>query len=42
MNRLLVLDVPWGAAERAVGKGTFKEVWRLAWRPELALAVIEA
>jgi len=42
LHRLLVLDVPWGAAERAAGKGTFKEAWRLAWRPELALAVIEA
>jgi hypothetical protein len=42
LHRLLVLDVPWGAAERAVGKGTFKEVWRIAWRPELALAIIEA
>ncbi len=42
LHRLLVLDVPWGASERAAGKGTFREAWKLAWRPELALAVIEA
>jgi hypothetical protein len=42
LRRLLVLDVRWGAAERAGGRGTFREVWRLAWRPELAVAVIEA
>ncbi|WP_284349355.1 DUF5682 family protein [Roseisolibacter agri] len=42
LHRLLVLDVPWGASERSAGKGTFKEAWKLSWRPELALAVIEA
>ena len=42
LHRLRLLGVEWGAAERASGKGTFKELWRLEWRPELALAVIEA
>jgi hypothetical protein len=42
LHRLGLLDVEWGSSERAAGKGTFKEVWRLQWRPELALAVIEA
>ncbi|HKG94761.1 MAG TPA: DUF5682 family protein, partial [Gemmatimonadaceae bacterium] len=42
LHRLNVLGVPWGAGERARGKGTFKEVWRLQWQPEFALRVIEA
>ncbi|HEU4994210.1 MAG TPA: DUF5682 family protein [Gemmatimonadaceae bacterium] len=42
LHRLRVLGIEWGTAERGVGKGTFKEVWRIAWRPELAVAVIEA
>jgi hypothetical protein len=42
LHRLNLLDIDWGHGERAAGKGTFKEVWRLQWRPELSLAVIEA
>lgn len=42
LHRLALLDIPWGASERGTGKGTFKEVWRLEWRPEFALSVIEA
>ncbi len=42
LHRLLLLDVAWGRAERSTSKGTFKEVWRLVWQPELALSVIEA
>ncbi|MGH9902435.1 MAG: DUF5682 family protein, partial [Pyrinomonadaceae bacterium] len=42
LHRLDLLGIPWGSAERATGKGTFREVWRLRWQPELALAVIEA
>ncbi|MDG4555132.1 MAG: DUF5682 family protein [Candidatus Competibacter sp.] len=42
LHRLNLLDIPWGRAERASGKGTFKEHWRLRWQPELAVAVIEA
>jgi hypothetical protein len=43
LHRLLVLDVPWGEPVDA-GRtlGTFKERWRLEWRPELSVAVIEA
>jgi hypothetical protein len=43
LHRLLVLDVPWGEPVDA-GRtlGTFKERWRLEWRPELSIAVIEA
>lgn len=42
LHRLNLLDIPWGQTERATGKGTFKENWRLQWQPELAVAVIEA
>jgi hypothetical protein len=42
LHRLRLLDVPWGATERATGKGTFRELWRLQWHPEFAVAVIEA
>ena len=43
-HRLRVLDLGWAApAESAVeSRGTFRETWQSAWRPELALAVIEA
>jgi hypothetical protein len=44
LHRLNLLGVPWGRAERVSGgkKGTFHEVWRLQWQPELAVALIEA
>jgi len=42
LHRLRLLNIPWGAMERATGKGTFREVWRLQWHPEFAVAVIEA
>ena len=42
LHRLRLLDIPWGATEYATGKGTFREVWRLQWQPEFAVAVIEA
>lgn len=42
LHRLVLLDIHWGVQQEAVGKGTFHEVWKLRWRPELALAVIEA
>lgn len=42
LHRLRLLGVGWGAPERASGKGTFREVWRLRWQPEFALAIIEA
>ncbi len=48
-HRLNLLGVPWGrntdAALQAAGKGrggTFHEIWRLKWQPELAVALIEA
>lgn len=42
LHRLRLLNIPWGAMERATGKGTFRELWRLQWHPEFAVAVIEA
>lgn len=48
-HRLSLLGVPWGrnsdAALQAAGRGrggTFHEIWRLKWQPELAVALIEA
>jgi hypothetical protein len=43
LHRLRLLDVDWGTETDAGGStGTFKEAWELTWRPELAVAVIEA
>jgi hypothetical protein len=42
LHRLKLLDIHWGRVERGKGKGTFHEVWRLRWEPELSISVIEA
>lgn len=43
LHRLRLLDVPWGTLQDVGGKkGTFHEVWTLAWEPELSVQVIEA
>ena len=44
LHRLAVLGIGWGAvAEDLVrGTGTFRETWTLRWRPELAVAIIDA
>jgi hypothetical protein len=42
LHRLVLLDVSWGGVQQASGKGTFKEAWRLQWRPEFAVSLIEA
>jgi hypothetical protein len=43
LHRLALLGVPWGELQRSGGgKGTFHEIWRLQWQPELAIALIEA
>ena len=43
-HRLRVLDLGWArpAETEIAGRGTFRETWQSSWRPELALAVIEA
>jgi uncharacterized protein DUF5682 len=44
LHRLGLLGVPWGALQRSGGgsKGTFHELWRVEWQPELSVALIEA
>ena len=43
LHRLTLLDVPWGHVQaHTSGTGTFRELWHLAWQPELVLALIEA
>src|SRR4030095_6210663 len=42
LRRLLLLGVRWGEPQQAGGKGTFHEIWRLRWQPELVVALIEA
>ncbi|MEO7909294.1 MAG: DUF5682 family protein [Roseiflexaceae bacterium] len=44
LHRLGLLDVSWGALQRSSGgsKGTFHELWRVQWQPELSIALIDA
>ena len=42
LHRLDLLGVTWGRRATASGKGTFKEAWTLEWKPEFALAMIDA
>lgn len=43
LHRLRILEIPWGVIERGrAGKGTFHELWRVQWEPELAIRVIQA
>jgi Family of unknown function (DUF5682) len=44
LHRLALLGIGWGAvtADQVRGTGTFHETWTLRWRPELAVAIIDA
>jgi Family of unknown function (DUF5682) len=43
LHRLHLLDIAWGELQPTRGKaGTFHEFWQVQWRPEFAVAVIEA
>lgn len=42
LHRLRILGVEWGRLGETRGKGTFREVWRLAWHPEFDLTLIES
>lgn len=43
LHRLVILGIDWGSKERsAITSSTFHEYWRLRWKPELSLGVIEA
>lgn len=41
-HRLNLLGVPWAQERYAGGRGTFKEAWALAWRPEFSVRLVEA
>lgn len=41
LHRLLLLGIRWGEQTAVNGKGTFKEQWRLQWKPELSIDIIE-
>ena len=42
LHRLALIGVPWGETTRAYGaKGTFREPWRVQWRPEFEVVLIE-
>ncbi|HEY2240660.1 MAG TPA: DUF5682 family protein [Streptosporangiaceae bacterium] len=44
LHRLTALGVGWAVAaeDQVRGTGTFRETWTLCWRPELAVAIIDA
>lgn len=42
LHRLSLLGIAWGRPEQASGKGSFRELWRLQWQPEFAIAIVEA
>ncbi len=43
LHRLTVLGMEWGVRlARSQGRGTFKEVWKLVWKPEYAIELIDA
>lgn len=44
LHRLVLLGIPWGEQQRdkSGSKGTFHEYWRIQWKPELAIKLIEA
>jgi hypothetical protein len=43
LHRLRLLDIDWGHPEHVIGKkGTFHEHWRIQWKPEMTIAVIES
>ncbi|GAA2910587.1 DUF5682 family protein [Streptosporangium fragile] len=42
LHRLRLLGVGWGTPLQSKSKGTFRESWSLAWRPEFDIDLIEA
>lgn len=43
LHRLNLLGIAWGKREKISGqRGTFHEIWRIQWQPELAVRLIEA
>lgn len=43
LHRVRLLDIPWGDLRTEHGKkGTFHEFWRVQWKPEFVLGLIDA
>jgi hypothetical protein len=43
LHRLNLIAVPWGRlVDAEAGRGTFREIWRLAWVPEFSVRLAEA
>ena len=43
LHRLNLLELPWGKLQGSGGRtSTFHEIWQLEWKPEFAVAAIEA
>lgn len=43
LHRLGVLGIPWGQRQQSGGRAsTFHEIWTVEWKPEFAVAIIEA
>jgi hypothetical protein len=43
LHRLDLMGVPWGRLiDAEAGRGTFREIWRLVWDPELSVKLAEA
>jgi hypothetical protein len=43
LRRLRLLRIEWGRQQtHSGGRGTFHELWQIGWRPEFAIALIEA
>ncbi|NTW00591.1 MAG: hypothetical protein HGA19_04695 [Oscillochloris sp.] len=42
LRRLSLIGIAWGQLQSSGGTGTFREAWRIQWRPELAVSLIEA
>ena len=43
LRRLRLLGIEWGIpTEASRGRGTFHELWQVRWKPEFAIALIEA
>jgi hypothetical protein len=41
LYRLQLLEIPWGEQQGVRQRGTFNEVWKLRWEPELDVRLIE-
>jgi hypothetical protein len=41
LYRLQLLEIPWGQQQGVRQRGTFNEVWKLRWEPELNVRLIE-